>query len=82
MNQTYLNILYFLYYQKTFFLFNDLYSKKPKTSPILSYLQYNAYKWKAPVYAPLYNQVHVTTPLHANTPIDNYINKYLKNKLQ
>ena len=76
MNQSHLNILYFLYYQKTKFLYNDLYYKKPNKLPVLSYLQHNAYKWKVPV--PVYtNNIIANSNIHVNT----YVNKYIKNKL-
>lgn len=69
-----MNILYFLCYQKTFFLYKELYYKKPKKLPVLSYLSSpDVYKSKLPVY----NQNHTNKFIHAN----NYINKYIKNKL-
>jgi hypothetical protein len=68
MKLSYLNIVYFLYYQKMTFLYNDFKSKKPKKLALLSHspynLQPNVYKWKLPVYN---NYSHV--------------NKYIKNKL-
>ena len=72
MKLPYLNIVYFLYYQKMTFLYNDFNSNKPKKLTLLSHLPYNlqpnlqpnVYNWKLPVYN---NYSHV--------------NKYIKNKL-
>jgi hypothetical protein len=41
MKLPYLNIVYFLYYQKMTFLYNDFNSKKPKKLTLLSHSPYN-----------------------------------------
>jgi hypothetical protein len=78
MKLSYINITYFLYYQKITFLYSDLQCKKPNKLPVLSYLQPNLYKWKAPVV--VYNK-NIIAPIHVNTNINTYINKYITNKL-
>jgi len=68
MKLPYLNIVYFLYYQKMTFLYKDINAKKPKKLTLLSHVPYNPehnlYKWNVPVY-------------NNNT----LVNKYIKNKL-
>jgi hypothetical protein len=78
MKLPYLNIIYFLYYQKFSVLYNDLQIKKPKKLPVLSYLHPDMYnKWKVPVN--VYNNIIVNT--HSHTRINTEINKYITNKL-
>ena len=88
MKLPYLNIIYFLYYQKFSVLYNDLQIKKPKKLPVLSYLHPDMYmynKWKVPVN--VYNNMIVNTHSHArintriNTEINTEIKKYITNKL-
>jgi hypothetical protein len=83
MNLTYLNIVYFLWYQKIRFLYNDVQLKNPKKSQGLSYLYPHLYKLN--VLTPSYNNniivktnvnTHVNT--HINTLINTYVNKYIK----
>jgi hypothetical protein len=68
MKLPYLNIAYFLYYQKMTFLYNDINPKKTKKLTLLSHIPYNLqpnlYKWNLAIYN---NKT--------------YVNKYIKNKL-
>ena len=94
MNLTYLNIMYYLYYQKIKYLYNDLQLKKSKKLPVLPYLQHHLYKLKVPT--PVYNNniivnIHAKTNVntydttnaktYATTNVNTYVNKYIKNKL-
>jgi hypothetical protein len=69
MKLPYLNIAYFLYYQKMTFLYNDFNSKKPKKLTLLCYSPYNL-------------QHNKYSHIHSNV-YNNYshVNKYIKNKL-
>jgi len=81
MNLTYLNLMYFLYYQKFRFLYNDVQSKKPIQSPVLSlYPHLYNLKLLTPYYSDniiMKTQVNTNVNTHVNT----YVNKYIKNKL-
>lgn len=82
MKLTYLNIMYFIYYQKIKYLYNDSQLKKSKKLPVLSYLQHHLYKLKLPT--PVYNNniiVNIHAKTYATTNVNTYVNKYIKNKL-
>ena len=91
MNPTYLNIMYFLWYQKIRFLYNDVQFKKTKKSQGVSYLYPHLYKLNV-VTSSCYNNniivktnantnVNTNANTNVNTNVNTYVNKYIKNKL-
>jgi len=72
MNPTYLNIMYFLWYQKIRFLYNDVQFKKQKKSQSLSYLYPHLYKLNVVTSSSYNNNIIVKT--NATTNVNTYVN--------
>jgi len=87
MKLTYLNIMYFLYYKKIHFLYNDVQINKQKKSAFVSHLLNPCmYKLKIPstvynsnIIAKTYINTYVNT--YVNTHVNTHVNTNIKNKL-
>uniref|UniRef100_A0A6C0EEF6 Uncharacterized protein n=1 Tax=viral metagenome TaxID=1070528 RepID=A0A6C0EEF6_9ZZZZ len=75
--------MYFLWYQKIRFLYNDVQLKKQKKSQGLSYLYPHLYNLKLSTPSSYNNNIIVKTnaTTNATTNVNTYVNKYIKNKL-